>query len=175
MDDDGERKFDGSGYDKDLVEHLERDIVQRNPNVHWSVSGMTLWCDCRAGIFRLNNVKNWNVLFAVMKEGWKFCAQCRCQFARTDNRCSYSFKKLNIDHICCDRPCKTSTSLCTRTGTTLPTYTRRSGSCKRPLCCRLSCPTSSKAFDVRGRSVRVHSRYCVVRKSCYENSSLFTE
>ena len=32
---DGEKKFDGSGYDKDLVEHLERDIVQRNPNVHW--------------------------------------------------------------------------------------------------------------------------------------------
>ena len=33
--DNGEPKFDPSGYDKDLVEHLERDIVQRNPNVHW--------------------------------------------------------------------------------------------------------------------------------------------
>ncbi|ELU18277.1 hypothetical protein CAPTEDRAFT_148248 [Capitella teleta] len=30
-----EKKFDPSGYDKDLVENLERDIVQRNPNVHW--------------------------------------------------------------------------------------------------------------------------------------------
>ena len=30
-----EKKFDGSGYDKDLVENLERDIVQKNPNVHW--------------------------------------------------------------------------------------------------------------------------------------------
>ncbi|KAF5398941.1 Katanin p60 ATPase-containing subunit A1 [Paragonimus heterotremus] len=30
-----ETKFDPSGYDKDLVEMLERDIVQRNPNVRW--------------------------------------------------------------------------------------------------------------------------------------------
>ncbi|KAK3585150.1 hypothetical protein CHS0354_034283 [Potamilus streckersoni] len=30
-----EKKFDPSGYDKDLVENLERDIVQRNPNIHW--------------------------------------------------------------------------------------------------------------------------------------------
>ena len=30
-----EKKFDPAGYDKDLVEHLERDIVQKNPNVHW--------------------------------------------------------------------------------------------------------------------------------------------
>ena len=32
---DGEKRFDPSGYDKDLVENLERDIVQKNPNVHW--------------------------------------------------------------------------------------------------------------------------------------------
>uniref|UniRef100_A0A8L0DRX6 Katanin p60 ATPase-containing subunit A1 n=1 Tax=Oncorhynchus mykiss TaxID=8022 RepID=A0A8L0DRX6_ONCMY len=33
---DGElKKFDGSGYDSDLVEALERDIVSRNPNIHW--------------------------------------------------------------------------------------------------------------------------------------------
>ncbi|KAI8482887.1 katanin p60 ATPase-containing subunit A1-like [Branchiostoma floridae x Branchiostoma belcheri] len=32
---DEEKKFDPAGYDKDLVEALERDIVQRNPNVHW--------------------------------------------------------------------------------------------------------------------------------------------
>nr|XP_033804104.1 katanin p60 ATPase-containing subunit A-like 1 [Geotrypetes seraphini]XP_033804105.1 katanin p60 ATPase-containing subunit A-like 1 [Geotrypetes seraphini]XP_033804106.1 katanin p60 ATPase-containing subunit A-like 1 [Geotrypetes seraphini]XP_033804107.1 katanin p60 ATPase-containing subunit A-like 1 [Geotrypetes seraphini] len=33
---DGEiKKFDGVGYDKDLVEALERDIVSRNPSVHW--------------------------------------------------------------------------------------------------------------------------------------------
>lgn len=32
---DGEKKFDPSGYDKDLVENLERDIVQKNPNIHW--------------------------------------------------------------------------------------------------------------------------------------------
>lgn len=29
------KKFDGSGYDSDLVDLLERDIVSRNPNVHW--------------------------------------------------------------------------------------------------------------------------------------------
>lgn len=34
-DGDGEKRFDGSGYDKDLVEALERDILQKNPNVHW--------------------------------------------------------------------------------------------------------------------------------------------
>lgn len=33
---DGElKKFDGAGYDKDLVEALERDIISRNPNIHW--------------------------------------------------------------------------------------------------------------------------------------------
>lgn len=32
---DDEKKFDPTGYDKGLVENLERDIVQRNPNVHW--------------------------------------------------------------------------------------------------------------------------------------------
>ncbi|MED6279081.1 Katanin p60 ATPase-containing subunit A-like 1 [Characodon lateralis] len=33
---DGEqKKFDGTGYDSDLVDALERDIVSRNPNVHW--------------------------------------------------------------------------------------------------------------------------------------------
>jgi len=31
-----EPRFDGSGYDKDLVEGLERDIVQKNPNVRWN-------------------------------------------------------------------------------------------------------------------------------------------
>jgi katanin p60 ATPase-containing subunit A1 len=36
-----DKKFDGGGYDKDLVEALERDIVQRNPNVAWdSVAGL---------------------------------------------------------------------------------------------------------------------------------------
>jgi len=29
------QKFDGTGYDSDLVEMLERDIVQKNPNIHW--------------------------------------------------------------------------------------------------------------------------------------------
>uniref|UniRef100_A0A4W3HPE9 Katanin p60 subunit A-like 1 n=1 Tax=Callorhinchus milii TaxID=7868 RepID=A0A4W3HPE9_CALMI len=29
------KKFDGTGYDKDLVDVLERDIISRNPNVHW--------------------------------------------------------------------------------------------------------------------------------------------
>ncbi|XP_026877929.2 katanin p60 ATPase-containing subunit A-like 1 isoform X1 [Electrophorus electricus] len=33
---DGElKKFDGTGYDSDLVDALERDIVSRNPNIHW--------------------------------------------------------------------------------------------------------------------------------------------
>ena len=36
-----EKKFDPVGYDKELVESLERDIVQRNPNVAWdSVAGL---------------------------------------------------------------------------------------------------------------------------------------
>uniref|UniRef100_A0A671S7Q1 Katanin p60 ATPase-containing subunit A-like 1 n=1 Tax=Sinocyclocheilus anshuiensis TaxID=1608454 RepID=A0A671S7Q1_9TELE len=30
-----QRKFDGTGYDSDLVDALERDIVSRNPNIHW--------------------------------------------------------------------------------------------------------------------------------------------
>lgn len=30
-----EPKFEGSGYDKDLVEQLDRDIISRNPDVHW--------------------------------------------------------------------------------------------------------------------------------------------
>ena len=34
--DDGEKKFDPTGYDKDLVEGLERDIIQKNPNVPWT-------------------------------------------------------------------------------------------------------------------------------------------
>ncbi|TWW81101.1 katanin p60 ATPase-containing subunit A-like 1 [Takifugu flavidus] len=29
------KKFDGAGYDSNLVDLLERDIVSRNPNVHW--------------------------------------------------------------------------------------------------------------------------------------------
>lgn len=29
------RKFDGTGYDKDLVDALERDIISQNPNVKW--------------------------------------------------------------------------------------------------------------------------------------------
>lgn len=35
-------KFDGAGYDKDLVEALERDIVSRNPSIHWLASFMLL-------------------------------------------------------------------------------------------------------------------------------------
>ena len=31
------KKFDGTGYDKDLVEALERDIISENPNVKWYV------------------------------------------------------------------------------------------------------------------------------------------
>ncbi|XP_031838408.1 katanin p60 isoform X2 [Nomia melanderi] len=30
-----ERKFEPSGNDRDLVDLLERDIVQKNPNIHW--------------------------------------------------------------------------------------------------------------------------------------------
>lgn len=37
-----EKKFDPSGYDKDLVEALERDIVVRNPNVPWNdIAGLS--------------------------------------------------------------------------------------------------------------------------------------
>jgi katanin p60 ATPase-containing subunit A1 len=31
------KKFDGQGYDKDLIEALERDIISQNPNVKWCV------------------------------------------------------------------------------------------------------------------------------------------
>ncbi|XP_071819199.1 katanin p60 ATPase-containing subunit A1-like [Apostichopus japonicus] len=31
-----EKKFDSAGFDKDLVENLERDIIQRNPSVRWT-------------------------------------------------------------------------------------------------------------------------------------------
>lgn len=34
-DDEEERRFDGSGMDKDLIDMLERDIVQKDPNIHW--------------------------------------------------------------------------------------------------------------------------------------------
>lgn len=34
--DDDERKFDPTGYDRDLVDILERDIVQKNPSIRWS-------------------------------------------------------------------------------------------------------------------------------------------
>lgn len=40
------KKFDGTGYDKDLVEALERDIISQNPNVKWYVataSGFSVW------------------------------------------------------------------------------------------------------------------------------------
>ena len=34
-------RFESSAYDKDLVESLERDILSRNPNVHWTdVAGL---------------------------------------------------------------------------------------------------------------------------------------
>lgn len=34
--DDDEKKFDPSGYDRDLVDMLERDIVQKNPSIRWN-------------------------------------------------------------------------------------------------------------------------------------------
>ena len=41
--------FDPSGYDKDLVEALERDIVQANPNVKWWVHAVRMHVHmCRA-------------------------------------------------------------------------------------------------------------------------------
>ncbi|XP_069695966.1 katanin p60 ATPase-containing subunit A-like 1 [Periplaneta americana] len=30
-----EKRFEGSGYDRDLIDMLERDIVQKNPNIRW--------------------------------------------------------------------------------------------------------------------------------------------
>lgn len=37
-----EPKFDGSGHDKDLVEQLDRDIIVRDPDVHWAdIAGLS--------------------------------------------------------------------------------------------------------------------------------------
>lgn len=41
------KKFDGTGYDKDLVEALERDIISQNPNVKWLVGRTSDWFSCR--------------------------------------------------------------------------------------------------------------------------------
>ncbi|XP_033607931.1 katanin p60 ATPase-containing subunit A-like 1 [Cryptotermes secundus] len=30
-----EKRFEGSWYDRDLIDMLERDIVRKNPNIHW--------------------------------------------------------------------------------------------------------------------------------------------
>ena len=37
QDDGDDKKFEPANCDKELAENLERDIVQRNPNVHWYV------------------------------------------------------------------------------------------------------------------------------------------
>ena len=34
-DEEEQPRFDGTGYDSDLVDMLERDIVQKDPNIHW--------------------------------------------------------------------------------------------------------------------------------------------
>lgn len=41
------KKFDGTGYDKDLVEALERDIISQNPNVKWFVGGTSDLLQCQ--------------------------------------------------------------------------------------------------------------------------------
>lgn len=41
------KKFDGTGYDKDLVEALERDIISQNPNVKWLVGRTSGLASCR--------------------------------------------------------------------------------------------------------------------------------
>lgn len=39
--DKGERRFDPTGYDKDLVETIEREIVIRQPSVYWrNIAGL---------------------------------------------------------------------------------------------------------------------------------------
>ena len=44
-DEQSEKKFNSDGYDKELVEGLERDIVSKNPNVHWDdIAGKALIC-----------------------------------------------------------------------------------------------------------------------------------
>uniref|UniRef100_A0A8C7E030 Katanin p60 ATPase-containing subunit A1 n=1 Tax=Oncorhynchus kisutch TaxID=8019 RepID=A0A8C7E030_ONCKI len=40
------KKFDGQGYDKDLIEALERDIISQNPNVKWCVCDCLLFINC---------------------------------------------------------------------------------------------------------------------------------
>ena len=35
--------YEASNYDKDLVTMIERDMVQRNPNVRWYVRGRVGW------------------------------------------------------------------------------------------------------------------------------------
>lgn len=40
------KKFDGTGYDKDLVEALERDIISQNPSVKWWVGRSSHLLSC---------------------------------------------------------------------------------------------------------------------------------
>lgn len=64
-DGDGEKRFDGSGYDKDLVEALERDILQKNPNVHWYVIKKKKRIDaCRIKVDWVPDI--WNIVIKTL-------------------------------------------------------------------------------------------------------------
>ena len=57
-------RFDPSNYDKDLVQALERDIVQTNPNVKWSALLNCVLCMAYKDILQVaayNICSSWHV------------------------------------------------------------------------------------------------------------------
>lgn len=66
-----QRKFDGTGYDSDLVNALERDIVSRNLNIHW-------YCAILALVLLFKYLRVYTVVY-------KISVHCRCCYGLLKN------------------------------------------------------------------------------------------
>ena len=142
-----EKRFDAGGIDNDLVEMLERDIVQKGGN--------------SIGFFGPQNSPNicpksdpkWHLkwIHALTSKGSLFdplftfsqfftpLVIFTIQWGRKcPKRCPQKQPEKWPESI--ELPPRTRT----RTGTTSPTCTRRSGCSRRPWCCPCGCPTSSR-------------------------------